>query len=146
MILKKLCPSTVISAHFPNALLTQRLGWTVQDTPPSISPCERTATASRRGFGPSSRPPPNAVLMIEACIRTPLHDAVLCLYIAAVMREILHICPTCMSIRAGSAAWGEGGCGRPGTDHPGAALQGSRLRIQVRLRGGGRADCEGIGL
>ena len=58
VILKKLHPSAVISAHFQNALLTQRLGWTVRDAPPSILPCGKTAMASLRGFGHSYRPSP----------------------------------------------------------------------------------------
>ena len=41
---------------------------------------------------------------------------------------------------------GRGGGGRLDPDHAGVALRGSQLRIQIKLLGDGRADCEGIGL
>ena len=74
---------------------------------------------------------PNAALMTGARGCTPLHSAVFWFSTASVLREILHIRPTWVSIRAESGAWGEGVGGRPGPDRPGATFRGSRLRIQV---------------
>ena len=57
---------------------------------------------------------PDAALITNARGRTPLHSAVFWFSTAAVLREILHIRPACVSIRAGSGAWGEGGAGGQG--------------------------------
>ena len=54
---------------------------------------------------------PNATLMTDARGRTPLHSAIFWFSTAAVLRNILHIYPTRVSIRARSGAWGEGGAG-----------------------------------
>ena len=56
---------------------------------------------------------PDASLMTNARGCTPLRSAVFWFSTASMLREILHICPTCVSIRAGIGAWGEGGsCGQ----------------------------------
>ena len=51
---------------------------------------------------------PKAALMTDACICTPLHYAVFWFSTAALLRDILHIRPTYVSIRPGSGSWGEG--------------------------------------
>ena len=53
---KKLHPSEFISAHFPNALLTQHLGWTVQDAPPFISTFGRQQRHREASENPPGRP------------------------------------------------------------------------------------------
>ena len=57
---------------------------------------------------------PNTALMTDASSRTPLHSAIFWFSIAAVLREILHIRPTYVSIRTGIGVWGEGGAGGQG--------------------------------
>ena len=52
---------------------------------------------------------PDAALMTNARGRTLLHSAVFWFSVAAVLREILHIRPTCVPIQAGSGAWVEVG-------------------------------------
>ena len=52
---------------------------------------------------------PDATLMTDAHGHTPLISPVFWFSAVAMLREILHIPPTCMSIRPGSGAWGEGG-------------------------------------
>ena len=61
---------------------------------------------------------PNADRMTNTRGCTPLHSAVLWLSAASVLGEILHIRPTCVSIRASSGAWGEGGAGGQGQTSP----------------------------
>ena len=88
----------------------------------------------------------DATLMTNVHGHTPLNSPVFWFSAVAILTEIFHIPPTCVSIRPGSGAWREGGGGRPGSDHAGADLRGSQLRIQIQLLGDGRADREGIGL
>ena len=57
---------------------------------------------------------PESALTTDVRGRTPLHSAVFWFSTSAVLREILHIYPTCVSIRAGSGAWREGGAGGQG--------------------------------
>ena len=54
---------------------------------------------------------PDAELTTNARGCTPLHSAVFWFSTAAVLREILHIRTTCVSIRDGSGAWEEGEAG-----------------------------------
>ena len=54
---------------------------------------------------------PDAALMTNARGCTPLYSTVFRFSTVAVLREILYIRPTCVSIWPGIGAWGDGGSG-----------------------------------